>query len=132
MAEQGKMRCVNCGTEWVPEVVPGGVEDLQVLDYSCPVCLFRFRPTATPLAPRNMTRDELAANLDTLISDARSSGLDLTIITQTLRDELEFVAELGSVGRRLYVQIVDLGPQEGTITNRPLRDRGETLQSRTA
>jgi hypothetical protein len=64
------------------------------------------------------------------MTSARASGLDTEAIVHALRDELEFAAEMGHAGRRFSVQLIDLGPQEGEILNRPVRDRREILQNR--
>jgi len=73
---------------------------------------------------------DLETQLRALMTSARASGLDSEAIVHALRDELEFAAEMGYAGRRFCVQLIDLGPQGGEILNRPLRDRRESLQTR--
>jgi len=73
---------------------------------------------------------DLEIQLRALITTARSSGLDSAVIVNTLRDELEFAAEMGHAGRRFSVQLIDLGPQGGELLHRPLHDRREILQTR--
>jgi hypothetical protein len=60
-----------------------------------------------------------------LIRNAWASGLDAEAIVQVLREELVFAAERGHVGRQFAVQLIDLGPQENAVLQRPLRDRRE-------
>jgi len=77
-----------------------------------------------------MSVDDLSTQLGALITGARASGLAAPIIVQALRDELEFAAELAHAGRRFCVQLIDLGPQESAILQRPVRDRRAMLQTR--
>jgi hypothetical protein len=77
-----------------------------------------------------MSTDDLETQLRALVMSARAGGLDAEAIVRVLRDELEFAAEMGHAGRRFSVQLIDLGPQEGEILNRPVRDRREILQNR--
>jgi hypothetical protein len=81
-------------------------------------------------APGVSSADELAELLSALITGARQGGLDADVIVQTLRDELEFAAEMAHTGRHFCVQLIDLGPQESNILQRPVRDRREVLQTR--
>jgi hypothetical protein len=79
---------------------------------------------------RLLSINDLEAELDALISCARASGLAVETIVRALSDELEFAAEMGRLGHRFVVQLIDLGPPEGMILHRPVRDRREILQSR--
>lgn len=79
---------------------------------------------------RAMSADDLSSQLGALITSARASGLSAATIVQALRDELEFAAEMAQAGRHFCVQLIDLGPQESNILQRPLRDRREILQTR--
>jgi hypothetical protein len=129
MLQQRSVRCTNCGTEWTPAP--------RVLDQggastgadACPVCHLPLSTSDT--APTDaVSVDDLANQLGEFIAEARASGLDADAIVQVLRDELEFAAEMAHTGRRFFVQLIDLGPQESTIVQRPVRDRREMLQSR--
>jgi hypothetical protein len=73
---------------------------------------------------------DLEAKLDTLVRSAWASGLDTEMIVHVLRDELAFAAEMSHVGRRFTVQLIDLGPQDNEIVQRPVRDRRDLLTSR--
>jgi hypothetical protein len=77
-----------------------------------------------------MSVNDLSAQLGALITSARASGLDEALIVQALRDELEFAAEMAHAGRHFYVQLIDLGPREDDILQRPVRDRRAILQTR--
>ena len=87
-------------------------------------------PTGETALKRSMSVDELSTQLGALIASARASGLDADIIVQALRDELEFAAEMAHAGRHFCVQLIDLGPQENNILQRPVHDRREILQTR--
>jgi hypothetical protein len=125
------LRCDNCGTMLgLPSEDSSGV--------SCPAChLFHdlSSPQDLPFSTSEaspleiMSTDDLEARLRALMSNARASGLGAEVIVQALRDELEFAAEMGHAGRRFSVQLIDLGPQEGEILNRPVRDRSSLRQS---
>jgi hypothetical protein len=127
MTQQSIERCTNCGTEWDLEARPLHLDDASVSEPTCPVC---HLPVATDeTAPtRFVSTDDLENQLRALMSSARASGLGAEVIVHVLRDELEFAAEMGHAGRRFSVQLIDLGPQEGEILNRPVRDRREILQ----
>ena len=129
MTQQRTVRCTNCGTEWALEARSIHLGGASVSKTICPVCHLPLSTSET--SPLDMmSTDDLVTQLRTLISSARASGLDAEAIVQALRDELEFAAEMGHVGRRFSVQLIDLGPQEGEILNRPVRDRRESLQNR--
>lgn len=87
-------------------------------------------PTGEIAPKRAMSADHLSSQLGALITSARTSGLDAAIIVQTLRDELEFAAEMANTGRHFCVQLIDLGAQESDILQRPVRDRRAMLQTR--
>lgn len=130
MSRQHVIRCENCGTEWAVEEHVYTADEVAALEDVCPVCHFRVASVAMPaLAAMQSTRD-LELRLSALISEARTSGLDDASIVDTLRDELEFIAELAHAGRNLSVQIIDLGPQDSDLAQRPLRDRRDILQTR--
>jgi hypothetical protein len=91
---------------------------------SAPFCA-RVVSDAAPVQQRSGDR-----KLDALISRARASGLAAETIVNALRGELEFAAEMAHLGHRFCVQLIDLGPPEGLILHRPVRDRREILQTR--
>jgi hypothetical protein len=127
MTQQSIVRCTNCGTEWALEARSIHLGGASVSEPTCPVCHLPLSTGETsPL--RLVSADDLETQLRALMSSARASGLDTEVIVQVLRDELEFAAEMGHAGRRFSVQLIDLGPQEGEILNRPVRDRREILQ----
>jgi hypothetical protein len=129
MTEQRMVRCTNCGTEWALEARPLRLDEASVSEPTCPVChLLVATDETSPL--RLVSTDDLETQLRALMSSARASGLDAEAIVHVLRDELAFAAEMGHAGRRFSVQLIDLGPQEGEILNRPVRDRREILQHR--
>ena len=129
MTQQHTVRCTNCGTEWTLEAHSIHLGGAPAPEPTCPVCHLPLSTgEASPL--RIASTDDLETQLRALITSARASGLDTEVIVHTLRDELEFAAEMGHVGRRFSVQLIDLGPQEGEILNRPVRDRRESLQNR--
>lgn len=114
-------RCTNCGTVWTPTE--------QRFEQACPVC--GMVASTGEAAPQGVSSaGDLASQLSSLISSARLSGLEDETIVQVLRDELEFAAEMAHAGRHFCVQLIDLGPQESDILQRPVRDRREVLQTR--
>ncbi|HWQ12138.1 MAG TPA: hypothetical protein VNL77_05025 [Roseiflexaceae bacterium] len=72
----------------------------------------------------------MEVRLDALVASARASGLESAAIVQVLRDELAFAAEMGRAGHRFSVQLIDLGPSEGSAVRRPAHDRREIPQNR--
>jgi hypothetical protein len=115
-----------------------GVDSGSAIDRSGPCPHFSSRLSCVPFAPFRARVISDAApvhqrsqtELDALISCARASGLAVETIVRALRDELGFAAEMGRLGHRFCVQLIDLGPPEGLILHRPVRDRREILQSR--
>jgi phage FluMu protein Com len=124
MSDQPSLRCINCGT-----LLEAPADD--VLGVTCPVCLF-FNPLHAPAPEPDLTLDTLETELDHLLAHARTSGIPLDVIVRALRDELEFAAELASSNRNLCVQIIDLGPREGTPLHPSSRDDSPRLRGRTA
>jgi hypothetical protein len=109
MHDPSLLCCANCGTP----LDPPSTDDLGV---TCPVCQF-FCTLGTSLPEPMISLDTLGDQLSKLVAHARASGIPLDEIIHTLRDELEFTAELASGNRDLCVQIIDLGPR----VNRPQR-----------
>ena len=124
------LRCVNCGTEFKPA---GPLEfrgDRASWAYACPVCQFLVQAPRPEKVRRRLSAGELEIRLSALLADARASGVTPDDIERVLRAELEFVAELANPGRRLLVNIIDLGPQEVELGVAPVHDQRELLQSR--
>lgn len=127
MTEQVRLHCSNCGSDFTPPLsVPG---EPAPAGYTCPVCQF-YVTAMLPSVERQVSASDLASQLDNLIAEARESGVPLDDITRVLRDELEFQAELTHTGRRLMVQIIDLGPQTLETTDPVAPDRRELLHNR--
>lgn len=123
MEDDLKLHCLNCGHVWRPEDSPAGMAAI------CPVCQFRVAdPGAADVSP--VSAGELETRLSTLVEAAFAGGVAPDTIVQVLQGELEFAAELAHTGRRMYVQIIDLGPQESAEFARPARDRSAALRSR--
>lgn len=129
MPQQRVVRCSNCGTIWAPAARSRDQEDPFTSAAVCPVCKLA-QPAAEIALKRALSADDLASELGALITDARASSLASAVIIQALRDELEFAAELANPGRRFCVQLIDLGPQESSMIERPVRDRRAALQTR--
>ena len=129
MEQHTSLRCVNCGTEWDPHVEQssgGAITDSGAI--LCPVCEF-------PVAAAESIREQLSigavtTQLSTLMSHALEDGVAPEEIVRVLREELEFAAELAHTGRRVFIQIVDLGQKEGETLAPPLYDRSTVLRSR--
>jgi hypothetical protein len=122
MSLQRPLTCVNCGTALQPPV--RGSTGIH-----CPVCHLLNDVGATA-QPALLTRDALERGLSDLVAQARAGALSDEEILATLRDELEFAAELANADRYISVQIVDLGPREGQVAQQPVRDRTTVLRSR--
>ena len=123
------VRCPNCGMEWTLEARSTDQGVATVSAAACPVChLLLSVPELSGM--RLMSISDLETELDVLMSSARASGLAAETIVDALRDELEFAAEMGHLGHHFVVQLIDLGPREGAILQRPVRDRRAILQSR--
>jgi len=124
MHDSLSLRCANCDTPLDP---PG----LGALGVTCPVCqLFNTlgdAPSSSTISP-----DAFGTQLSDLVAYARASEIPLDIIVSTLRDELEFTAELASGGRDLFVQIIDLGPRVGEPLRQSSREANVMLRGRTA
>jgi hypothetical protein len=117
------LRCTNCGTPLDPPAQ-------GVFGVVCPVCQF-FNAFDAPLPDPDLTAETFEVRLGDLVAQARASDIPLDVIVHTLRDELEFSAELASRGRDLYVQIIDLGPSASQPLRRSQRDESAMLRGRT-
>jgi hypothetical protein len=122
------LRCDNCGYAWTP-AGETGVSHIT-LAYVCPVCQYPVSAESASAIESSLTPDELAERLSALINEARTAQVDPEAIVQILKDELEFAAEISHAGRNIYVQIIDLGPSEGEVITRPVRDRSTILRRR--
>ena len=125
MPQSQATRCTNCGTVWTPAEQRAEQNSVQ----AGPVCGLP-QAAGDTVAQGASSIGELADQLGALINSARLGGLDADLIVQALRDELEFAAEMANAGRHFCVQLIDLGPQESNILQRPVRDRREVLQTR--
>ncbi len=77
-----------------------------------------------------MSADTLQARLVALLTDARTSGVPAEQIVGILRDELAFEAELTAPGRRMLVQVIDLGQFEPALRPRDTSHEPELSHSR--
>ncbi|MFV9503708.1 MAG: hypothetical protein AB4911_04000 [Oscillochloridaceae bacterium umkhey_bin13] len=127
MQTLSSFHCTNCGMPLEPPA-KGAVGIV------CPVCqLFNPVNTLAALRPEPiLTSATFEAQLSDLVAQARASGIPLEVIVHTLRDELEFSAELASRGRDLYVQIIDLGPSTSQPLRRSYQNDSPRLRGRTA
>jgi len=123
-----KLRCSNCGYEFVPNTELNSPNENLISDYNCPVC--QFGPVAISAASpqKTMSATDLENQLKTLLSKARTGGLTSDVIVDVLRSELEFEAELGQ-GRRLLVQLIDLGFHDVDTAPSPIRNSRQTPQN---
>ena len=118
------LRCANCGTPLDP---PG----TGARGVTCPVCQL-FNALGSPRPAPTLSLDMFGEQLSDLVTQARANGLPLDMIVHTLRDELEFAAELASGDRDLCVQIIDLGPRVGQPLRQSSRENGIPLRGRVA
>jgi len=130
---QKARRCTNCGHEWLVESSVR-VSEAEVIPVDrCPVCFYQVLLEEAPKKV-DMEDDTSELNfgerLNSLVLAARSEGLSTGMIVEALRDELAFVAELSRPGHRYYVQVVDLGPDEGVSIPQPSQDTRTLLQRR--
>lgn len=123
MHDPSPLCCANCGTP----LDPPGTDDLGV---TCPVCQF-FCTVGSSLPEPVISLDAFGNQLSKLVAHARASGIPLDEIIRTLRDELEFTAELASGDRDLCVQIIDLGPRTNRPQRQSSRDTAKMLRGRT-
>jgi hypothetical protein len=106
---QKAFQCENCGHTWSSD----DAADTPGSDVFCPVCHYPVRGAGGSQESAQLASESgLAHELGALITQARNEGLELDAIIDVLRAELEFTAELAQSGRRFFVQIIDLGPEE--------------------
>lgn len=128
MKKQITVQCQNCGTEFAV-VAPPAVYYKEP-GYQCPTCHFYQVIQHSPEVLNIHSQDELEDQLSTFIEQARMNGWKGEDIVSALRRELEFAAELAHPGRRLYVQLIDLGAQDSEPRAQFTPDQREILQSR--
>ncbi len=122
--EHEMLRCPHCGAEWRPTTPVTGRE------ISCPVCLHRFEAPDVLEERHSFSVRDFAEQISALINRARTEGLSSDVITNVLRDELAYNAELANPSHTFHVQIVDLGPAEGAIRTLPPNEARMILQRR--
>lgn len=123
------VQCQNCGAEFTP--LPTQEFHPEKVAYSCPIC--HYCNTTTELPSDRLTihsQDELESHLNTFMHKVRMGGLSADTIVLVLCRELEFAAELAHPGRRIHVQLIDLGSQDFEIYDHSLPDQREILQQR--
>ena len=128
MTEQ-LIRCENCGTTWSPQRSRSGHIQAELSSPVCPVCHLSVAESTHASAQVTSIAD-LEMQLDVLVRGAWASGIDTDAIVHVLRDELALAAEMRHTGRRIAIQIIDLGPQERELLQRPMRDQREMLANR--
>lgn len=128
MTEQ-LIRCSNCGTLWSTQQSLSGHTLAAHPSPICPVCHLSIADnTPSPTSVTSIT--DLEMQLDVLVRGALANGIDTNAIVHVLRDELALAAEMNHIGRRIAVQILDLGPMERELLQRPMRDQRELLANR--
>ncbi len=127
--QQRMIQCPNCGTEFAPAPFGNGSNGPSTM-YECPVCHFHVSAAPQAEKPARLSLDEWETRLSTLAAEALNNGLRLEDLVDVLRSELAFAAEMAHPGRRLSIQIIDLGPEETEIVQRPVHDPKATQQSR--
>ncbi len=121
-------RCTNCGNEWAPKEYPSSGDTLNA---PASVCHVHLTPHQSPAGEAaSLSVDDLQVSLIALMTHARASGLLMEEIVGVLRDELAFAAELTAPGRRMLVQIMDLGQFEPALRPRHTARAPELLHSR--
>lgn len=122
--EHDMLRCPHCGAEWRP-TTPATGEAI-----SCPVCLRHFEAPGVLETRKPFSVRDFAEQISALINRARTEGLSSDVITDVLRDELAYNAELANPSHAFHVQIVDLGPAEGATRMLPPNEARMILQRR--
>ncbi|NWJ45718.1 MAG: hypothetical protein HXX08_07555 [Chloroflexi bacterium] len=118
--------CSNCGNElmWTES------HTSKAFVYSCSVCHYEEVATVSPTASqKSLTTAEMANQLKNLLKRAHADHIESEEIINILRAEIEFEAEMGHLGRRVLVQIIDLGFQETNTEITNDRNSRETLHN---
>jgi hypothetical protein len=126
---KSSVRCGNCGTVWTPDEPLQFGSSQGEWGYTCPVCQYHVT-AGDSAASIPLTAAEFQARLGALLAEARAGGLAPDELVPILRDELEFEAELAHHGRRILIQIIDLGSVEVEMVAMPEPDRREMIQNR--
>lgn len=117
------LRCPNCGTTFQPEdSLPSDPRSPRAMAYRCPICQYEI----VAMRERTISVEALGADVSSLVERARVSGISADEIVRILRDELAFMAEMANQGRRLCVEIIDLGPHDNEVPA-PRNDNGREL-----
>ncbi len=118
MSESGikSIKCDDCGYEFSESSSSILEFANSAASYCCPKCNFSGAATAVATPQEAFSAANLGELLKTLLDKARVNGLSSTAIVAVLRAELEFAAELEQAGRRMLVQIIDLGFEELAYT----------------
>lgn len=124
------VRCLNCGTEFTPmqPLEVGGTGNL--CGFPCPVCQFQGTPSKQEQASLSLPVGDFESQLSTFLTDARAHGIPPEEIMRVLHDELEFTMDLVHPARRMMLNIIDLGEQEGSADTLPMRDVRELQNGR--
>ena len=122
-------QCPNCGAKISPGD-PAETRSDGPAGGRCPVCQMSMTPSEPVSSSQLASAEDLGSRLSSLLELARVSGLAPDDIVQVLRDELAFTAELAHQGRQVFVQIIDLGPQQGMAADPAAPDGRELLLSR--
>lgn len=121
------LRCPNCGTTFQPDdSLPSESRSRRAMAYRCPVCQYEVAATRERL----VSVEALGADVSSLVERARVSGVAPDEIVRILRDELAFMAEMANQGRRLHVEIIDLGPHDNEVPALLNEDGRELLTHR--
>jgi len=129
MKQSYPVQCQNCGAEFTL-VLPLESHHEKV-EYRCTVCHYYNTTTEFPSDRLSIhSEDELESQLSTFMHQVRMGGLSADTIVGVLCRELEFAAELAHPGRRLYVQLIDLGSQDFEVYDHPIPDQRDILQQR--
>jgi hypothetical protein len=121
---------VNCGIDFKPtrplEVGGSG----NTWGYPCPICEFQVTPGGETDARLTLPAGDFEPQLTRLLADARARGVPPQELMRVLRDELKFTMELAHPGRRMMLNIIDLGEQEGSGGTLTMRDNRELPNGR--
>ncbi|MEI7554294.1 hypothetical protein [Candidatus Chlorohelix sp.] len=121
--------CNNCGNELT------GTESRTSsgLVYSCSVCHYEEVTTisvvSSAASQKTISPTEVANQLKTLLKRAHTAHIESEELINILRAEIEFEAEISHLGRRVIVQIIDLGVQETNTVITTEQNSRETHQN---
>lgn len=124
------LRCLNCGTEFKPVQLLELGGSSTTWGSPCPVCQFQVTPSRRTETRFSLPAGDFESQLSKFLVDAQARGVAPQELMRALRDELEFTMELAHPGRRMMLNIVDLGEQEGNAGTLPMRDIRELRHGR--